>query len=127
MGLLSYLDTHIVVWLYSGEADLFSQKAKEQIENSDLYVSPTVLLELQYLFETKKILKHPHEILDDLVSRIGIRVCDLPFPQVVETALLENWTRDPFDRLIVAQALIRHAPLISKDKKIAKNYVNTVW
>jgi len=33
-----------------------------------------------------------------------LRLCDLPFPLIAAAALDEKWTRDPFDRLIVANA-----------------------
>jgi len=51
-GTTIYLDTHVVVWLYSGELSLLSEKACQLIEENELLISPLVLLELQYLFET---------------------------------------------------------------------------
>jgi PIN domain nuclease of toxin-antitoxin system len=59
---------------------------------------------------------------------LGARLCDLPFPAIASAALDEKWTRDPFDRLIVAHAKANgFAPLISSDKKIARHYPRTVW
>ena len=40
---------------------------------------------------------------------------------------LELWTRDPFDRLIVAQARLQGAHLVSADRRIAENFKLTVW
>ena len=47
-----YLDTHVVIWLYQKDEQRISRLARELIESSDLLVSPMVLLELEYLFET---------------------------------------------------------------------------
>jgi len=38
-----------------------------------------------------------------------------------------DFTRDPFDRIIVADASINNSQLISKDQIIKMNYKNTVW
>jgi len=37
------------------------------------------------------------------------------------------WTRDPFDRLIVAHAIKANCNLLTKDEKIRKNYAHAVW
>ena len=38
-----------------------------------------------------------------------------------------KWVRDPFDRLIVAQAIANEAPLVTKDEKIRRHYRRAVW
>ena len=38
-----------------------------------------------------------------------------------------SWTRDPFDRLIVAQAAVRDARLITKDRVLRKRYGASLW
>jgi PIN domain nuclease of toxin-antitoxin system len=50
-----YLDTHVLVWLFSGDMDNFSPKAIDLIENRELLVSPMVLLELEYLHEIGRL------------------------------------------------------------------------
>ena len=52
----------------------------------------------------------------------GIRVCNYPFGLVMDQALREKWTRDPFDRIIVAHARARKAPLITSDRNILRHY-----
>jgi PIN domain nuclease of toxin-antitoxin system len=39
----------------------------------------------------------------------------------------QKWVRDPFDRLIVAQASANDAPLITKDEKIRRHYKRAIW
>jgi PIN domain nuclease of toxin-antitoxin system len=87
-----------------------------------------VLTELQYLFEIKRILKPPMALFNQLETLIGLRLSDHPFPAVAQTALFETWTRDPFDRIIVAQARSDgYSTLISSDTKIQQNYSKTIW
>lgn len=50
-----YLDTHVVVWLYCGLTDKLSDLAKSLIDDHEVYVSAIVRLELQYLYEIKRI------------------------------------------------------------------------
>ena len=47
-----YLDTHVAVWLYEKDEERISRLARELIESSELLVSPMVLLEVEFLFET---------------------------------------------------------------------------
>lgn len=78
-GTTMYLDTHVVVWLYSGECSLLSEKACQLIEENELSVSPMVLLELQYLFEIKRITVEPTVIFDSLAESIGLQKCRSSF------------------------------------------------
>jgi PIN domain nuclease of toxin-antitoxin system len=56
---------------------------------------------------------------------IGLRVCDRPFSDVARQAAIEGWTRDPFDRLIVAQARLAKAALITRDTTMHANYAKS--
>ena len=123
-----YLDTQILIWLGEGQVEKLTPEASEAIESSDLTISPMVLLELQYLFEIKRVIKPPIALLDQLAALIGLKVSDHPFPAVVQTALFETWTRDPFDRMIVAQARSDgYSGLISADARIQEHYSKTIW
>jgi PIN domain nuclease of toxin-antitoxin system len=87
-----------------------------------------VLLELEYLFELKRLVKPPLALLDQLETLIGLKVSDHPFPAVAHTALFETWTRDPFDRIIVAQARSDgYSGLVTSDSKILENYSKAIW
>ena len=53
---MMYLDTHAVVALYQGELAVFSRGAVDALEQeNDLRISPVALLELEYLFEVKRL------------------------------------------------------------------------
>ena len=122
-----YLDTHTVVWLYSGELHFFSEKACQLIEENELLISPLVLLELQYLFEIKRITVEPTVIFDSLAESVGLQKCRASFARVIAEAMRISWTRDPFDRIIPATAMIHQAPLLTKDETIRREYGLAVW
>ncbi len=101
--------------------------AKSLINQNEIYISPIVRLELQYLYEIERITVSGDIILNDLSSRIGLTICGQNFNSIITQALIINWTRDPFDRLIVANALINQNILITKDNNILSNYVYAKW
>ncbi len=122
-----YLDTHLVVWLYAGLSERFSERARKLINQDDLFISPVVRLELQYLYEIQRVTDDAYTIVVDLINRIGLLVCDKPFDNVVTSAMKFSWTRDPFDRLIVAHAALNDNILLSKDQNILANYAHSRW
>jgi PIN domain nuclease of toxin-antitoxin system len=123
-----YLDTNVVVWLAQGTLQRISRRAKSALEQGTLLMSPMVLIELEYLYELHRIKLPARDVQLKVEHEIGVRVCDLPFLSVASAALDEKWTRDPFDRMIVAQAKANGlAPLVSADEEIKKNYPRTVW
>ena len=124
---LAHLDTHIVCWLYAGLPGLLSGPAADVIERSRLFVSPIIELELQLLYEIGRILKGPDAVFRTLSREIGLEVEPADFRRVVAAARELTWTRDPFDRLIVAQAALAGAELVTKDALIRKHCTFAVW
>ena len=122
-----YLDTHVVIWLYQKDEQRISRLGRELIESSDLLVSPMVLLELEYLFETGRTSAPAAEVYDYLHHTIQIGVCSKPFAAVTRKSIGMKWTRDPFDRLITAQAALDESPLLTKDDTIRAHYPEAVW
>ena len=122
-----YLDTHVVVWLYAGKIKKLSEKAKELINGHEVIISQIVRLELQYLFEIQRVTDEANEIVFDLSDRIGLKMCDKNLNTIISGALDFSWTRDPFDRIIVATAAINHNILVAKDHNILENYEKAMW
>jgi len=111
-----YLDTHAAIFLHAGELERLGTEGKRQIESNDVLISPMVLLEMNYLYESGKVRYGAKEIYAALNATFGIRLCPIPFSDVALQALEVTWTRDPFDRMIVAQAQVnQHATLITRD------------
>ncbi len=122
-----YLDTHIVVWLYQKDRERFSQVSLSSIDENELFISPMVKMELEFLFEIDRITVNAKRILEFLKSRIGLKICEKPFQEVIQNSLEMKWTRDPFDRIITAYAAIDDSILITKDRLIRKHYPHALW
>ena len=121
------LDTHVVVWLYDGRTDRLPGTVKRLIEENDLLISPMVALELQYLHEIGRLRATSGLILDDLNGRIGLRTSSAPFARVVDVARDLSWTRDPFDRIIVATAIVDDVALLTRDGTLLSHCSLARW
>jgi PIN domain nuclease of toxin-antitoxin system len=122
-----HLDTHAAVWLYAGESGLFTPRVRALIDSAEVFISPMVLLELQMLRETGRISIKVDTFLRDMHSELGLKLCDDPFVSVALEAVKVSWTRDPFDRMIVAQAALNEARLITRDRLILEHYRRATW
>jgi PIN domain nuclease of toxin-antitoxin system len=126
--LIAYLDTHVVFWLCENRLNRISGAALDALNQNDLLISPMVSIELAFLYEIGRSTRVPQDILRQLREQVGLLVCDHPFADVAEVATFESWTRDPFDRMIVAQAKANgYAPLVTADEDVRKNYARAVW
>lgn len=125
---MTYLDTHIVAWLFGGHLRKLSREAAREIDKADtLLISPVVELELAYLHRRERLKEDPATILGSLRARIGLNLCDLPFAMVSHEAVALTWTEDPFDRLITAQAAATRSRLVTSDTTILTHYLHAIW
>ncbi len=97
---------------YLGDTGDHGQAGRKAIEEHNLIASPAAVLELEFLHEIGRLRTTACKLVSVLGQEAGLRVCDLPFRIVVEYASKENWARDPFDRLIVANAKANDAALV---------------
>ena len=124
---LIHLDTHVVCWLYAGRVDLLSRGARDAIEAETLAVSPMVGLELQYLREIGRIRHGPKRIFAALRHDIDLSLSELPFSAVAMRAQSLSWTRDPFDRLIAAEAAVTRARSLTRDDNLRRHFRLALW
>jgi PIN domain nuclease of toxin-antitoxin system len=122
-----YLDTHVLVLLFLGQVNKLGRASRAAIDEGDPVASPAAILELQYLHEIGRLKPTVSNVVKVLVEGVGLRICELPFHLVVENAMAESWGRDPFDRLIVANAKTNEAPLVTKDERIQNHYSRAIW
>jgi PIN domain nuclease of toxin-antitoxin system len=86
-----------------------------------------VQLELDYLHDIDRLMVGGAHIVADLHHRIGLRMSEVALSALVHTAAALAWTRDPFDRLIVADALVAGAGLVTKDRTIHDRTAIALW
>ncbi|MGH8908922.1 MAG: type II toxin-antitoxin system VapC family toxin [Egibacteraceae bacterium] len=121
-----YLDTHVVAWLHDGQRKRIPKAARQLIDTEPLAISPMVELEIGFLYEIGRMSYPPSVVIEDLAP-LGLSVSASPFSSVVRAAIGLRWTRDPFDRLIAAQAVADGIPLLTADRTIRANLDLALW
>lgn len=86
-----------------------------------------VALELAYMHEIGRARDPVPIMLAALRQSIGLDLADASLAELALTAVGLSWTRDPFDRLIAAQAIVADAPLITADRTILANLQLARW
>ena len=122
-----HLDTQVIVWLYVDPQRAWPAPARQLLSTGNLRFAPMARLELRYLYEIGRIKVAPEELLTELSEKLDLSECELPFGRVVDIAEQIVWTRDPFDRLIVAYATLAQAPLVTADHLIRERFPAAVW
>ena len=116
------LDTHTFLWFINGDAQL-SKKAKDAVVNPDTikYISIASFWEIAIKLNLGKLsLDIPYLDLRQQVSDNGFEILPITFSHTTELISLELHHRDPFDRIIIAQAISERLILISKDSNFDK-------
>ena len=127
MAAVTHLDTHVVVWILSGEHDRLSKDARKAIESHTLEVSPMVGVELAFLREVGKVDLDPDAALRELGRSIEAREAIHHFGAVTKAARRLEWTRDPFDRMIGGHAVAAGARLCTRDETIRAHFPRAIW
>ncbi len=126
LELVIHLDTHAVVWLAERSARL-SQTAKRLAEREALFISPAVDFELEVLAEAGRLRSDAGRILSVAMRDYNLIHSAAPFIDVVGRARTFAWTRDPFDRLIVANAMADGVRLLTADTLILRHFKDAIW
>jgi PIN domain nuclease of toxin-antitoxin system len=121
-----YLDTNVLVWLHAKKRSTFSQKALKLIENNQLITGEINILELEYLEEIGRTKYNGTSIYNSLSSDMGLKLVDVSSRAILR-AMDIGWTRDLFDRITVAGAMVLDTKLVTKDAHILDNFHLAVW
>jgi PIN domain nuclease of toxin-antitoxin system len=104
------LDTNALIWIERAHP----RARRLRTEGRRLYISPASLLELQFLVEAGRLRLRVATVAD-LVPRGPWLLDDPPATSWFDIAVGLGWTRDPFDRLLVAHARLRGWRLATGD------------
>ncbi|MBW4473606.1 MAG: type II toxin-antitoxin system VapC family toxin [Stenomitos rutilans HA7619-LM2] len=112
------LDTHTLLWFLDDDPQLPSV-VRERIENADTsFVSIVSLWEIAIKISIGKLrLNYSFHDLQDLLDRFEIEVLPLAFTDIEQYLNLPLHHRDPFDRMLIAQAMSHDLTLISRDEQ----------
>jgi len=118
------LDTHTFIWstMYSSNLSSTARKIIEDKKNT-IFVSTISFWEISLKYSLNKLdfLKILPQDLPNLAIESGFKHLPL-FPENVANynQLNEIWHKDPFDRMLIWQAIQKNLILISKDENVSK-------
>jgi PIN domain nuclease of toxin-antitoxin system len=121
------LDTHLVLWWMAGEPSRISEKALAALgsDGAAPIVSAVTVWEAAIKRGLGK-LEAPPDLLAQLEGA-GVQLLPITPRHADRVASLPLHHRDPFDRLLVAQAAIEGLPLVSDDQSLRRYEIEVVW
>ena len=124
------LDTHSFLWFTGGD-DRLSTRAKEAISDLDnaAYLSAASLWEMAVKINIGKMrLPRPFgEVIPEQLVLNEIEVLHIEPPHLVSYIGLPLHHRDPFDRLIIAQAKAEDLRVVGKDEEFESYGIECLW
>ncbi|OGQ16997.1 MAG: twitching motility protein PilT [Deltaproteobacteria bacterium RBG_16_71_12] len=124
------LDTHALLWWVAGDARL-SRKARAAIgaADNDVHVSAASAWEISTKFRLGK-LPGVAAIVDDLAAVLASQAFQsmpITVPHAQAAGLLAGQHRDPFDRMLIAQAQAEQMTLVSNEALFDRYGVRRLW
>ncbi|BAY26238.1 hypothetical protein NIES2100_60520 [Calothrix sp. NIES-2100] len=122
------LDTHALIWFVSNDANL-PVSTKEKIESAEtVFFSIVSLWEMAIKLNIGKLpLQGLFEEIEPQLIAAGITILPITFTDTVQFRYLPLHHRDPFDRILVAQAMNYRLILISRDPAFDAYSIQRVW
>lgn len=124
------LDTHAFLWFMEGSQRI-SQRARAQIEAADgvraLSVASAWEMAIKSSLGKLELAKPLGELLPPLLADAGIELLPIEIADLARVATLPFHHRDPFDRLLAAQALERGLTIVSVDEAFDHYGVSRLW
>jgi PIN domain nuclease of toxin-antitoxin system len=124
------LDTHAFLWFVMG-SDNLSSKARALIEDpaNENFLSIASLWEMAIKFSLGKLVLSASfdDLIPEQLNLNGIRLLDISVDHVSLVARLPFHHRDPFDRLLVAQAITEKMPVVSIDAAFDNYGIARLW
>ena len=121
------LDTHTFLWYLSGDSAL-PRKIIETISKTEhVYLSVASLWEIAIKQSVNK-LKYSDSIVDlgEICKELHFEILDLDLPSIERVKKLPFLHKDPFDRILIAQAQENSRTIITKDMYIPKYDVSAL-
>ena len=124
------LDTHTLLWFLQGDKKL-SDKARRLIDSprNEKFLSIVSLWEIAIKVSLGKlVLNKPFEkLFPEQLHFNRIEILDITVDSLIKLTTLPFHHRDPFDRLIIAQAFVKDLPIISADAAFDAYEISREW
>jgi PIN domain nuclease of toxin-antitoxin system len=125
------LDSHALLWFLLGDAARFPPRIKDLVEDPGVHVAISVTSQWELMLKAMagrlRLPDAPERFLIDLPTEAGFRVIQVQPRHVAALAELPAIHADPFDRMLVAQALVEDMDLVTGDETLRSYPVRTRW
>ena len=121
------LDTHALLWALAAPDKLpAAVRGAVQAPENDVFASVASAWEIAIKVALRR-LEFDLPSMEDTLAASGIQTLDISLQHVARVAELPPHHGDPFDRMLVAQALCESMTLVSRDRKLALYGVRMFW
>ena len=124
------LDTHVFLWM-AADPDKLSRRAREIVASrgSRLHMSAASGWEIALLQRLGRIVlpDTPQRFVPEAMQKLHVAPIQIGFATAITAASLPLIHRDPFDRLIIAEAEKTGMAVLSKDRKFAEYGIRAIW
>ena len=124
------LDTHALIWWLTDDERLPRSTYREIAdERNEKFVSAASVWEIAIKHRSGKLEEASHLILDmpGALERQGFEELSITVDDGVRAGMLPVHHRDPFDRMLIAQALVRNLVIITGDPLFDRYGVRRLW
>jgi PIN domain nuclease of toxin-antitoxin system len=120
------LDTHALLWWVTDDPRL-SDAARDAILVADVAVSVVSLWEIEIKRGLGRIDVDTRALIREVSQTEGFRMLEIRSSHVLTLGELPLLHEDPFDRMLIAQAIRDRLTLVSRDEAIHRYDVDVVW
>lgn len=122
------IDTHVLIWALADSRYLSKRAARLLADGSnDVLVSAGSAYEIEFKRARSEELSSLPADLRSAAESMGLRWLPISSEHAIMAGRLPRLHGDPFDRMIVAQALVENATVVSCDALIAPYGVPVLW
>ena len=124
------LDTHALLWFGLADPQLSSTAASLILDPAnEKFVSPASYWEIAIKIKLKKyVLATPYEVfMSDSIDKNGFSNLHIQHKHTAVLTTLPFHHKDPFDRLLVAQAKVENIPIVSNDAVLDAYGITRLW
>ncbi|MFQ5401108.1 MAG: type II toxin-antitoxin system VapC family toxin [Anaerolineae bacterium] len=123
-------DTHaLIFWTNkTSVSEEFIRFFDKQARQGALHVSSITFWEIAFLVQKGKLaIPDIHAWKNELLNQTNIRLINPSAAEMIDSTLLPHHHKDPFDRLLIAQANHNNLILVTQDQRIQEYDVAQIW
>jgi PIN domain nuclease of toxin-antitoxin system len=124
------LDTHALLWFVWNHANLSAMaRALLADPNNTLFLSVVSIWEIAIKVSINKlILVDPYDVfMNQAIASLGLNMVPIEVRHATLLTTLSHHHKDPFDRMLIAQAIVEQIPIVSADVAFDAYAVTRLW